>query len=104
MWSHRFAVNILEKQAPGVLTNVPGPTEQLHILGAPVTTMMFWVPQAGEIGLGISILSLNGSVRVGVTSDAAIIQEPGELAQAFADEFAALAAEFGVEAAAEPAG
>lgn len=100
MWAHRFVVDLFQQKASGVLTNVPGPQEPLHILGAPITTLMFWVPQAGEIGLGISLLSLDGSVRVGVTSDAAIVEDPGVLAQAFADEFAALAEEFGVEAVA----
>ena len=52
--------------------------------------------QAGDIGLGLSILSLNGTVRVGVTTDAAYVAQPSDLAQAFEDEFAALAVEFGV--------
>ena len=99
MWAHRFVVDLFQKKATGVLTNVPGPQEPLHLKGARVTTLMFWVPQAGDIGLGISILSLDGTVRVGVTTDAAIVPDPGALARAFADELAALAEELGVGAA-----
>ena len=98
MWAHRFVVNLFQQKASGVLTNVPGPTEPLHIEGAPVTTLMFWVPQAGDIGLGISILSLDGTVRVGITSDAALVEDPAVLARAFEDEFAALQQAFAPDA------
>ena len=98
MFVHRMVVKMFSEKASGVMTNVPGPTEPLHIVGAPVTTLMFWVPQAGDIGLGLSILSLNGTVRVGVTTDASLVSDPSALARAFEQEFAALAAEFGVAA------
>lgn len=95
MWAHRFVVRLFQQKATGVLTNVPGPQETLHIEGTPVTTLMFWVPQAGDLGLGISILSLDGVVRVGIAADAAIVDDPSELAAAFEEEFAALAEAFG---------
>ena len=98
LWAHQMVVKMFSEKASGVMTNVPGPTEPLHIVGAPITTLMFWVPQAGDIGLGISILSLNGSVRVGVTTDAAFVPDPSALARAFEQEFAALADEFGAPA------
>ena len=100
MWVHRMVVKMFSEKASGVLTNVPGPTEPVHVVGAPVTTLMFWVPQAGDIGLGLSLLSLNGTVRVGVTTDAAFVADPSVLADAFEAEFAALADEFGVPAGA----
>ena len=95
MWVHRQVVKMFSEKASGVLTNVPGPTEPLHIAGVPLTTLMFWVPQAGDIGLGLSLLSLDGTVRVGVTTDAAFLPDPSALARAFEEEFAALADEFG---------
>ncbi len=95
MWVHQLVVKMFSEKASGVMTNVPGPTEPLHIVGAPITTLMFWVPQAGDIGLGLSILSLDGTVRVGVTTDAGFVSDPSALARAFEDEFAALADEFG---------
>ena len=95
-WAHRMVVKMFSEKASGVMTNVPGPQETLHLMGAPITTLMFWVPQAGDIGLGLSILSLDGAVRVGVATDAAYVGDPGAIARAFETEFAALAAEFGV--------
>lgn len=93
-WMHRQVVRMFSEKASAVMTNVPGPTETLHILGAPVDTLMFWVPQAGDIGLGISIISMDGTVRVGVGADAAYAPDPSALAEAFETEFAALVDEF----------
>ncbi len=99
-WMHRLVVKMFSEKASGVMTNVPGPQETLHLMGAPITTVMFWVPQAGDIGLGLSIISLDGTVRVGVATDAAYIADPDAIARAFEEEFAALAAEFNVTSAA----
>ena len=37
---------------------------------------MFWVPQAGNIGLGISIVSYAGQVQFGVVADEAVMADP----------------------------
>ncbi len=99
MWIHSMVVKMFSEKATGVLTNVPGPDETLHIKAAPITTIMFWVPQAGDIGLGISIISLDGAVRVGVTTDAAYVDDPSLIARAFEDEFDALVEEFATQTA-----
>ena len=99
-WLHRRVVKMFAEKASAVITNVPGPDETLHICGAPIDTLMFWVPQAGDIGLGISLISMDGTVRVGVGSDAAYAPDPGALADAFEAEFAALVEEFAPEVAA----
>lgn len=90
-WVHRMVVKMFSEKASAVLTNVPGPREPLHIEGIPIGTLMFWVPQAGDIGLGISILSMAGTLRVGVCADAAYVPDPGALADAFNTEFERLA-------------
>jgi hypothetical protein len=66
-----------------VLTNVPGPREQLYLAGTPLQRAMFWVPQSGRLGLGISILSYNGQVLVGVASDAGLVPDPERIVAAF---------------------
>ena len=86
MWAHRQVVEMFAQKASAVLTNVPGPAEPVHIEGVGVDSLMFWVPQAGDIGLGISILSMNGTVRVGIAADAAYVPDPGRLAEAFSSE------------------
>ena len=49
--------------------------------------MMFWVPQNGNIGLGISILSYNGKVFFGMISDHRLLPEPSAVISRFNKEF-----------------
>jgi len=48
---------------------------------------MFWVPRSGQAGLGISILSYDGKVTVGVASDSNRMPDPEKLLEGFEDEF-----------------
>jgi len=66
---------------------VPGPKDQLTLCGARVTQCMFWVPQSGDIGLGVSILSYGGGVQFGVITDTTLCPEPQQIIDAFAPEF-----------------
>jgi hypothetical protein len=54
--------------------------------------MIFWVPQAGNCGLGVSVLSYNGAVTVGVTVDARLTPSPDEITASFQREINTLAA------------
>jgi len=47
---------------------------------------MFWVPQSGEIGLGISIISYNGEVMVGLMVDEQLVSDPAALIRGFERE------------------
>lgn len=76
-------VQMFGSKASMVLTNVPGPREQLYLAGEPLRRAMFWVPQSGRMGLGISILSYAGEVLVGVASDAGLVPDPQTLVEAF---------------------
>ncbi|MBE2235202.1 MAG: wax ester/triacylglycerol synthase family O-acyltransferase [Anaerolinea sp.] len=86
-------VEIFGKKSTLVLTNVPGPREQLFLAGAPIGEIMFWVPQSGRLGLGISILSYNDQVMVGVASDSSLVPDPEAIVAAFHLELEALRAE-----------
>jgi len=44
---------------------------------------MFWVPQRSRIGVGISLLSFSGTLRLGVIADARVMAEPDLLVAAF---------------------
>ncbi|NNF58984.1 MAG: wax ester/triacylglycerol synthase family O-acyltransferase [Rhodothermaceae bacterium] len=93
-WFHRFVVWLFSQKASAVMTNVPGPQEPLHLLDVPLGDLMFWVPQAGDIGLGLSILSFNGRVLVGVAADTTLVPDPWALVENFEEEFAALATRY----------
>ena len=81
-----LAMRIFEKQATGVVTNVPGPVGAATFAGTEIGDMIFWVPQANDQGLGISIISYNGSVRIGIAADDNLLPEPRLLADAFETE------------------
>jgi diacylglycerol O-acyltransferase / wax synthase len=78
---------LLANNATAVMTNVPGPQQQLYLGGAVISGMMFWVPQSGDIGLGVSILSYNGEVRFGVAADRGLCPDPDRVIDGFAPEF-----------------
>lgn len=80
------ALRLFTAKASLVASNVPGPYEPLYLAGEKVKSCMFWVPQSGDIGVGVSILSYAGEIRVGVMSDANIVPDPGRLIAAFEAE------------------
>src|SRR5438067_1017192 len=57
-------------KATAVLTNVPGPRQPLYLAGRKIGKVMFWVPQSGHLGIGISIISYEGGVMLGIATDA----------------------------------
>lgn len=86
----RRALELLSRKASAVLTNVPGPKDALYLAGSKLTQPMFWVPQSGSIGIGISILSYAGTVQFGITVDKAIHANPEEVMSHFRESFQAL--------------
>jgi diacylglycerol O-acyltransferase / wax synthase len=74
--AERVLVRLFTSKGSLVLTNVPGPREPVRIAGAPIAGTLAWVPQSGNIGLGVSIVSYNGSVHVGVAADRNLIADP----------------------------
>ncbi len=83
-------LNMFGKTTTAVVTNVPGPREKLKLLGSTLDECMFWVPQSGDVGLGISILSYAGGVQFGVISATSLCPEPQQIIDEFEPEFAKL--------------
>ncbi len=83
------AVKFFGSKATAVMTNVPGPRQEIYLAGKAMRSMMFWVPQAAHLGLGVSILSYAGQVRLGIVTDAGLVPDPAALIEAFQDEMAA---------------
>ena len=73
-----------------VLTNVPGPSEKLYFAGKLLDTIVFWVPQSGSIGVGISIFSYAGQVNIGLITDRGLAPDPDTIIAAFEAEFDSL--------------
>jgi hypothetical protein len=79
-------VRFFEKKSSIVITNVPGPKDQLFLGGVPVETIMAWVPQPGHLGVGISIISYFGKVWLGIATDNHLIPDPQSFINNFEDE------------------
>ena len=79
--------NYFTRKATAVMSNVPGPQAPLFIAGSQLDQCMFWVPQSGDIGIGVSILSYNGGVQFGIVTDDALVQDPDNIINRFAPEF-----------------
>ncbi len=77
-------------KATAVLTNVPGPRQPLYLAGKKIDRVMFWVPQSGHLGLGVSIISYAGGVMLGVATDARLVPDPERIVEAFKLEFEAM--------------
>jgi diacylglycerol O-acyltransferase / wax synthase len=84
-------LSLFGRKTTAVVTNVPGPQQKLKLLGSTLEQTMFWVPQSGDIGLGISVLSYGGGVQFGVITDAQLCPEPQQIIDRFEPEFARLA-------------
>lgn len=75
-WRQPIA-DLMYRKASAVVSNVPGTHDERYLAGCRIREQMFWVPQAGNIGLGVSIVSYAGQVQFGVVADEAILPQPG---------------------------
>ncbi len=86
----RGVVKLLAAKTTAVMTNVPGPRTPLTLAGRPLRDLFFWVPQAGRVGIGISIMSYAGSVRIGIGTDAGLVPDPDVVVEGFESELTTL--------------
>ncbi len=86
----RFIIDFFATKTTAVMTNVPGPREPLYMAGSRMTNLMFWVPAAGKLGMGISIMSYAGTVMVGMMTDVCLVSDPITIAENFNEELRAM--------------
>lgn len=85
-----LVVGIFATKATAVMSNVPGPKDVLYLAGKPIQDLFFWVPQAGRVGIGISICSYAGRVRLGVGTDTGLVPDPERIVAGFHEELEAM--------------
>lgn len=88
----KIALQFFAMKSTLVLTNVPGPRQKLYFAGSPIERIMFWVPQAGHLGMGVSIFSYAGAVNVGVMTDYGLVPDPEQIARFIEEEFSEMVA------------
>ncbi len=88
--AEHIIVDIFAAKVTAIMTNVPGPKEPLYLAGSRLNNLMFWVPAASNLGMGISILSYAGTVMVGIMTDACLVSDPITIAENFNVELRAM--------------
>jgi diacylglycerol O-acyltransferase / wax synthase len=79
-------LGLFAKKATAVMTNVPGPSQLLKFCGSTLHQSIFWVPQTGDVGIGVSIFSYGGGVQFALIADQALCPEPQKIIDRFAPE------------------
>jgi diacylglycerol O-acyltransferase / wax synthase len=80
-------LDLLANKATAVMTNVPGPQQPRWFAGSQLKQQMFWVPQSGNIGMGVSILSYDNKVQFGLMTDSSRVPDPERIVARFSSEF-----------------
>lgn len=80
----------LGNRIAGVITNVPGPRNAVYMAGLPIRDIMFWVPQTNPLGMGISIISYNEKVCLGIVTDIHLVSDPDKIVDGYYKEFEAM--------------
>jgi diacylglycerol O-acyltransferase / wax synthase len=83
-------VDLFAAKASAVMTNVPGPAHPVYLAGRQVRGTIGWPPESGNLGLGVSIISYDGEVIVGVMADDQLINEPERILNDIGHELALL--------------
>ena len=78
---------LFAEKITGTISNVPGPGYPLYFAGGQLRKIMFWVPLIKGLAIGISIISYNNSVSMGVVTDPCIAPEPGLIIQHMEAEY-----------------
>ena len=77
-------------KATAVMSNVPGPKKAIYLAGTKVKNIMFWAPRTGRMGLGLSIISYNDHVTLGIAVDEGLAPDPEVIIEGFLKEFSDL--------------
>lgn len=86
-WIEHLATKFLDTKGTLVATNVSGPRGLLYLADAPIQSIMGWVPQSGRIGVGLSFISYNNQLVVGLNADVGLIPDPEKFIQLFTEEY-----------------
>ena len=63
-------------RSTGVVTNVPGPTEPLHLAGARIAGTVGWGGLTGHLNVSVAFVSLAGRIYSGIVTDEGITPDP----------------------------
>jgi len=73
----RAALKVPHRVITTVVTNVPGPRDEQHLLGRRMTAMYPYVPIGDGLRIGVAVVSYAGRLHFGVTCDRASVPDAG---------------------------
>lgn len=74
-------------RSAGVVTNVPGPPDPIHLAGARVDGVVGWGGMTGHLNLSVAFVTLAGRVFTGVVTDRGITRDPDRVLARLRDEW-----------------
>jgi len=80
-----------------IVSNIVGPQNQQSVCDKTCLGMTFWPPQRSSVGLGVSILSYNDTVRIGVVTDKLVLTTPTSITDSFMKQLHELSAQLKLE-------
>ncbi len=86
----KIVVNLFASRCTLAITNVAGPREPLRMIGTPLKQVIFWIPGAGRLAVGVSMLSYLGDLWLGIETDGRLVPDPGVIIDGIESEMAAL--------------
>lgn len=84
----RRVVGMIGTRSAAVVSNLPGPPRPVHIAGARLRNLVFWPPQAGGMGIGISFFTYAGKLSIGISADRRLLPNPESLLASLRKELA----------------
>ena len=81
-----------------IVTNVPGPQFPLYMLGAEMQAMYPQVPLLPNVGLGIALISYNGTICWGFNADMELVPDLHSFVELIESSFARVAEAAGATA------
>ncbi|HEY2731964.1 MAG TPA: WS/DGAT domain-containing protein [Polyangia bacterium] len=79
----RWAVRWWSRRASLVVSSLAGPPSPVLLAGQRVRSIVVWAPAAASVGLSVTLFGYAGALHLGVLADAAVIDQPEELAAGF---------------------
>ncbi|MBW2422769.1 MAG: DUF1298 domain-containing protein, partial [Deltaproteobacteria bacterium] len=101
-WTPTILLSLASRAASGsapynmMVTNVPGPQQELYLLGARLQSLYSQVPIAADAALGVALVSYAGKLCWGFNADLEIVPDLELFANAIESSFSEIAAAAGV--------
>jgi diacylglycerol O-acyltransferase / wax synthase len=81
---------LFAKKITGIISNVPGPGKSLYFSGGRIINIMFWLPLIKGMGIGISAISYDNAISLGIVVDSRMVPDPEVIIGHIEEEFAVL--------------